>query len=217
QRVLDVGCGPGWFWASVADALPPQLDLTLSDLSEGMVEEAVERCGPLPFGHLAGVPADAMALPFADGTFDAVVAMHMFYHLADPAKGMAEAYRVLRPGGFLAVTTNGVGNMRALYALNAVFGVPPVDPAGLAFGCEAAERLMGGRFGNVVASRHPARLRVTEPEDVFLALTSYPPGDGADAAQLAALRAAIDEAFAAGGGVLDTKKESVLFLSRKDA
>ena len=217
QRVLDIGCGPGWFWASVARGLPTGLVLTLSDLSAGMVAEALERCRPLPFARVEGATADAMGLPFADGAFDAVVAMHMFYHLADPAKGIAEAHRVLRPGGLFALTTNGVGNMPALYALTAVLGVPPVDPAGLAFGCDTAERLMRTGFGNVAISRHPARLRVTEPEDVFLALTSYPPGDGADAPQLAALRAAIDAACAAGGGVLDTEKESVLFVSRKEA
>lgn len=41
-RVLDIGCGPGWFWASTANMLPEKLDLTLSDLSPGMVGEAVD-------------------------------------------------------------------------------------------------------------------------------------------------------------------------------
>ncbi len=66
-------------------------------------------------------------------------------------------------------------------------------------------------------THHPARLRVTEPEDVFLALTSYPPGDSADEAQLAAFRNAITEAFQAGNGVLEVGKESGLFISRKVA
>ncbi len=78
-------------------------------------------------------------------------------------------FRVLKPGGFLAVTTNGAGNMRALYALTTVFGSPPFDPAGAAFGYDAAERIMRAQFGNVTMTKHPARLRVTEPEDVFLA------------------------------------------------
>ena len=105
--------------------------------------------------------------------------MHMLYHLKDPAKGIAEMYRVLKPDGFLAVTTNGIGNMRKMYELTTVFGSPPHDPAAAAFGYDAAERLMRSQFGNVVMSQHPAILRVTEPEDVFLALTSYPPGEKA--------------------------------------
>ncbi len=182
-----------------------------------MVQEAVERCGPLPFASVTGQQADATALPFEDGSFDAVIAMHMLYHLPNPSKGIAEMHRVLKPGGFLAVTTNGAGNMRELYALTTVFGSPPFDPAGAAFGYDAAEQIMQAQFGNVTMTHHPARLRVTEPEDVFLALTSYPPGDSADEAQLAAFRNAITEAFQAGNGVLEVGKESGLFISRKVA
>lgn len=214
---LDVGCGPGWFWAATTNELPENLHLTLSDLSPGMVQEAVERCQSLPFASVTGQQADAGALPFEDGSFDAVIAMHMFYHLADPLKGVAEMYRVLKPGGFLAVTTNGAGNMRELYALTTVFGSAPLDPAGAAFGYDAAERFMQAQFGNVSMTQHPARLRVTEPEDVFLALTSYPPGDRADEAQLTAFRNAITGAFQAGNGVLEVGKESGLFISRKAA
>ena len=58
-------------------------------------------------------------------------------------------------------------------------------------------------------------MRITDPEDVFLALTSYPPGDSAGEAELALFRARIEDAFAAGGGVLETSKQAGLFTSRK--
>lgn len=215
DRVLDIGCGPGWFWAAAADALPERLHLTLADLSSGMVQEATERCEKLPFASVVGQVADAADLPFGDCSFDAVIAMHMLYHVPDAAAGIAEMHRVLKPGGVLAVTTNGSANMRELYELTTVFGSPPSDPAAIAFGYDTAEKLMGSRFGNVVFSEHPAWLRVTDPEDVFLALTSYPPGDAAGEPQLTAFRDAIDRAFAASGGVLETRKEVGLFLSRK--
>ena len=215
--VLDVGCGPGWFWASVAKILPEGLDLTLLDLSPGMVREAVERCTALPFGSVRGREADAANLPFEDGSFDAVIAMHMLYHLKDAARGIAEMHRVLKPGGVLAVTTNGIGNMGKLYELTTVLGSPPHDPAAVAFGYDTAERLMRLQFGNVAFSQHPASLRVTEPEDVYLALTSYPPGDEASEPELGRLRQAIAEAFREGNGVLEVDKESGLFLSRKTA
>jgi SAM-dependent methyltransferase len=217
NRILDVGCGPAWFWAATAKLLPEKLDLTLSDLSPGMVQEAIERCQALPFEQVQGRLADATALPFDDGSFDAVIAMHMLYHVASPAAGIAEMYRVLRPGGFLGVTTNGAGNMRRIYELAAVLGGSPFDPAGAAFGYDEASRLMRAQFDNVTMTQHPARLRVTEPEDVFLALTSYPPGDEASDAQLAAFRNAIAVAFHAGNGVLDVEKQSGLFVSRKAA
>jgi hypothetical protein len=78
-----------------------------------------------------------------------------------------------------------------------------------------AERLLRPQFGNVSLLSHPGGLRITEPEDVFLALTSYPPGDEASEAQLATFRDAINAAFARGNGVLEVGTEVGLFLSRK--
>lgn len=164
-------------------------------------------------GSVRGCQADAVALPFDDEAFDAVIAMHMLNHLPDPVAGIADMSRVLRPGGFLAVTTNGAGNMREIYALTTIFGSAPSDPAAEAFGFDAAERSMRSQFGNVTMSQHPAKLRITEPEDVFLALTSYPPGDGE--LQLTKFRQAIADAFKQSGGVLEVRREAALFLSRK--
>jgi SAM-dependent methyltransferase len=217
HSVLDIGCGPGWFWAATADIWPKNLNLTVSDLSPGMVQEAVERCQALPFGPVRGQQADATALPFEDGSFDAVIAMHMLYHLPEPSKGIAEMFRVLKPGGFLAVTTNGADNMREMYELTTVFGSPPSDPAAVAFGFDTAEHLLRAQFGNFTMAQHPARLRVTEPEDVFLALTSYPPGDEASETQLAEFRSAIARAFEQGNGVLEVEKQAGLFVSIKVA
>jgi ubiquinone/menaquinone biosynthesis C-methylase UbiE len=213
--VLDIGCGPGWFWASIADALPEQIDLTLADLSAGMVKEATERCGALRKWRVNGVEADATKLPFADASFDAVVAMHMLYHVPDPAVAIAEMHRVLKPGGQILVTTNGAGNTRELYALTTAFGSDGLEPVGKVFGYEQAERLLRAKFGTAQQHEHPASLRITDPDVVFMALTSYPPGDGASADQLQAFRTAIDAAFAKGNGTLETRKETAVFTARK--
>ncbi|MCX5497032.1 class I SAM-dependent methyltransferase [Kaistia dalseonensis] len=217
DRVLDVGCGPGWFWAAAEPIAPAELRLTLLDLSAGMVGEAVTRCATAGFNGVEGETADATALPFAAETFDAVIAMHMLYHVADQMTAISEAWRVLKPGGFLAVTTNGIGNMREIYALTTRLGSAPIDPAAAAFGFDDAKRLMRAAFGNVTASEHPAHLRVTEPEDLILAMTSFPPGDRASEAELQSFRGAVAEAFDAGGGVLESAKETGLFISRKAA
>lgn len=215
DRVLDIGCGPGWFWPAVAGTLPEGLDLTLADASHGMVVEALERCRALPFGTVTGRQADAADLPFEDGSFDAVIAMHMLYHVPDPAAGIAEMHRILKTGGFLAVTTNGAGNLRKLYELTTFFGGSPTEPVAAVFGFDTAERLMQAQFGNVIRSKHPATLRITDPEDVFLALTSYPPGENASKTQQIAFREAIDRAFHEGNGTIEATKEMGLFLSRK--
>ncbi len=215
ESVLDIGCGPAWFWAGSEGHFPKGLHLTLADQSEGMVKEATERCAPLGFASVTGQQADVTALPFADASFDVVIAMHMLYHVADQEKAVAELHRVLKPGGTLAVSNNGAGNLKQLYALTTVFGSPPIDPAAVAFGHERAESLLGAQFGNVTKAVCPGGLHVTDPEVVFMALTSYPPGDRASEAELEAFRREIATAFAAGNGVLDVQKDAALFLSRK--
>ncbi|MDT9600229.1 class I SAM-dependent methyltransferase [Sphingosinicella rhizophila] len=215
DRILDVGCGPAWFWEGAVDALPEGIRLTLTDLSTGMVDEAMERCASLPFAALAGQVADAASLPFEDGSFDGVIAMHMLYHVRDPAAAIAEMHRVLKPGGFLGVTTNGADNMRRLHELTAAFGGTPCDPAAAAFGFAEARTGLQDQFGNIESHVHPARLRLTNQDDIFLALTSYPPGNQADDQQLLAFKEAIRSAFAAEGGALEVQKESGLFLAKK--
>lgn len=215
--VLDVGCGPAWFWPEAMQVLPAGITLTLFDQSPGMVQEAMERCRGLAFAGLAAQTGDVAELPFADNSFDAVIAMHMLYHVADQEKALAEIRRVLKPGGTLVVTTNGIDNMRELYALTAVFGSAPHDPSADAFGLDRAQQLMRAAFGNVMLEVHPASMRVTDPETVFLALTSYPPGDTAPPDQQQAFRQAIEDAFAAGDGGIDVTKQLGVLVSRKSA
>ena len=210
-RVLDIGCGPAWFWAASQGHFPAGMHLTLADQSEGMVKEATERCAPLGFASITGQEADVAALPFADASFDVVIAMHMLYHVPDQEKAVAEMFRVLKPGGTLAVTNNGADNLRQLYALTTTLGSPPVDPAAVAFGHQRAHALLETRFGNVHHSVCPGSLHVTDPEVVYMALTSYPPGDRASDAQLTAFEDARNTPSAAEGNSVDQKAtESLL-------
>jgi SAM-dependent methyltransferase len=85
-RVLEIGAGPG-FLAAHARGARPDLRWVASDVL------------PAPWNDLA---ADGSRLPFADGSFDAVVCLDLVHHLARPREFFAESARVLRPGGRLA-------------------------------------------------------------------------------------------------------------------
>ena len=88
--VLEVGCGPGWIWEQARHGVPGDLHLMLTDLSIGMVEEAVERTRA-SFGDVDGAVVNAETLPFAAHTFDIVVANHMLYHVPDPSQAGRES------------------------------------------------------------------------------------------------------------------------------
>jgi SAM-dependent methyltransferase len=94
-RLLDVGCGPGTITAAAAARGAQAVGI---DLAAGMLELGRERHPGLDLRE-----ADAEALPFADATFDAVVGAFVLNHLPDADAAVAEAARVLAPGGRIAV------------------------------------------------------------------------------------------------------------------
>jgi SAM-dependent methyltransferase len=97
MSILDVGCGPGYVSAAAAErgAVPIGLDF-----SKEMIAIAKKMFPRIDFQE-----GDAQNLPFADKTFDRVVANFALLHLADPERAMAEANRVLKTGGRFAFTT----------------------------------------------------------------------------------------------------------------
>lgn len=109
MSVLDVGCGPGWFWAEGRQAIADGIAIVLTDISHGMVREAAERVASLSglATLITSAPADAQQLPFADHRFDIVLASHMMYHVPDPRLAVGEIRRMLKPGGRAVISTNG--------------------------------------------------------------------------------------------------------------
>jgi len=94
-HLLDVCCGPGMLAKAAIERGAHAVGLDFPEvieLAKRRVPEAEFRAG------------DAQALPFADGTFDAVVCGYGLMHVPDPEKALREIRRVLRPGGRAAVT-----------------------------------------------------------------------------------------------------------------
>jgi GT2 family glycosyltransferase/SAM-dependent methyltransferase len=95
-EVLEVGGGR----SGLARLLYPGAHVTTVD-----VDEELATAGPNQDPRVRFVVADATALPFADASFDVVTFFDVLEHIRDDARAAAEALRVLRPGGFVLVTT----------------------------------------------------------------------------------------------------------------
>jgi ubiquinone/menaquinone biosynthesis C-methylase UbiE len=96
MRVLDAGCGTGDDVRAIAQIVGTNGSVAGIDSSRTMIDEAEGRGVP---ANAAFSVADAAALPFADGAFDAVRAERLFQHLADPQPAARELRRVLAPAG----------------------------------------------------------------------------------------------------------------------
>jgi ubiquinone/menaquinone biosynthesis C-methylase UbiE len=97
--VLEIGAGSGAMAAELL-TMYPDVRLTVTDFDDEMVAAASARL--LPFGdRVTARQADATALPFPDGAFDTVLSWVMLHHTVEWEKALAEAIRVLQPGGQL--------------------------------------------------------------------------------------------------------------------
>jgi ubiquinone/menaquinone biosynthesis C-methylase UbiE len=105
-RLLDLGCGTGLFMARYVGSGGTAVGL---DISRGMIARARQRCTTCEVAV-----GTAEQIPFRDGTFDAVSSILAFSYLQEPDAMLRESFRVLKPGGTIAVCTLGRNLLTAL-------------------------------------------------------------------------------------------------------
>jgi SAM-dependent methyltransferase len=102
EQVLDVGTGSGLYFEAIQSRIPNGR-LIGADLSFGMVQRAAQQ----PLAAQVGlINSDVQALPFANHSFDVVLANHMLFHVPDINQALTELRRVLKPEGILIAATN---------------------------------------------------------------------------------------------------------------
>jgi ubiquinone/menaquinone biosynthesis C-methylase UbiE len=102
-RVLDVATGAG----HTAHAFAPHVSKVIaSDITEPMLAEARKLAKSKGHANVATAHAQAEDLPFPDGSFHLVTCRLAAHHFANPAPFVGEAYRVLTPGGTIAIVDN---------------------------------------------------------------------------------------------------------------
>lgn len=118
MRILDIATGTGLSAEAALSAVGPTGHVTAADLSPAMVEKARERLGEAR--NASVLVEDAQALSFSDETFDAVVCNLGLMFLPDPAQGLSGFRRVLRPGGYAAVSVNTVPERSYNHQINVI-------------------------------------------------------------------------------------------------
>jgi arsenite methyltransferase len=103
ERVLDIGSGPGFLAHEMAAEVGPGGAVEGVDPSESMLALAAARVAAPGAAPVGLHPGDALALPFPDGSFDAITSTQVMEYVADIPAALAEARRALRPGGRLLI------------------------------------------------------------------------------------------------------------------
>ncbi|MEK1890708.1 MAG: class I SAM-dependent methyltransferase [Phyllobacterium sp.] len=167
-RLLDVACGPG-HGAGRANARGSTA--VGVDFAPAMVEIARRNYPDIEFDE-----GDAEALAFADESFDAVICAFGLLHMAEPEKAIAEAFRVLAPGGRYAFTVWAPPERHQFYEI--VFGainthgrmdvaLPPAPPFfRFSDAAESTRVLEGSGFTRVEVNEIPLVWRYNSPEAI---------------------------------------------------
>ncbi len=120
HRVLDIATGTGVAAEAAIESIGPTGTVVATDLSPAMLERARERLGSMPNVSLA--VEDGQLLTFPDEQFDSVVCAMGLMLFPDPGRGLAEFRRVLREGGWAAVSVNTVPERAFATRVDAIIG-----------------------------------------------------------------------------------------------
>lgn len=169
-KILELGCGTGSMWAENLHLLSGGAKLTLTDISEGMLETAKKNlsCENITFQQV-----DIQNIPYSQNTFDVVIANMMLYHVPDLHKGLSEVRRVLKPGGKFYCATYGVHGIME-YVTNLLHDMNVRGQIGTSFTLQNGTESLGRHFETVLRFDREDGLAITNMDDFADYIYSMP-------------------------------------------
>ena len=213
-NIFELGCGTGEMWKHCAERIPAGWNVTLTDLSDGMLDSAWRNLVVLGRGFKFQ-RIDAQSIPYADKTFDAVIANHMLYHVPDRKLALTEIRRVLKDDGVLLASTVGENHMKEMY--NWLKRVNTNQGRGMftnPFTMESGAGQLREVFTTVDQSRYVDSLRVTEVEPLIAYIRSSIGAADISEEELKKLQSEFLSILAANNEIF-ISKDSGIFIARK--
>ena len=208
MRVLELGCGTASMWRGKDDLIRLCGEIVLSDLSEGMLEEAKQNVGTHENVSFAAV--DVQAIPFPEKSFDAVIANMMLYHVPDLGQALSEVRRVLKTGGCFYCATYGEHGIQVFLSdVLSAYGVE--NRLNRAFTLQNGEGILKRHFSHVERLDYPDSLAVTNVDDMVDYVCSLTGMTALPEIPRAEIRAALQKRMR--DGVLHVPKEYGMFIA----
>jgi ubiquinone/menaquinone biosynthesis C-methylase UbiE len=200
-------------WRENVQRIPRGWVVTLSDLSPGMVDAAWRNL-VVTGRNFKFEQIDAQSIPYPDGTFDAVIANHMLYHVPDRRKALSEMRRVLKDDGVLFTATLGLNHMREMW--EHLEGVATITRETItsAFTLENGGDQLQEFFSRVDMLRYEDNLRVTEVAALMAYIRSMTSTAEFSEEQFQVIDREFADAMKKNGEIFITKSAG-LFVARK--
>ncbi|MEG7531188.1 MAG: methyltransferase domain-containing protein, partial [Hungatella sp.] len=170
DRILEIGCGNGELWQQIAPELVEKKKVFLTDLSAGMVEDAAALLRKSGRDFFCYETADAQMLPYADHSFDLLIANHVLFYVKDIARALSEIARVMSTDGVFYCSAYGRAHMKEITELVQEFD-PRITLSEVAlydcFGLENGQTMLERQFLSVEPILYDDYLLVDEAEPLL--------------------------------------------------
>lgn len=169
QRILEIGCGNGVLWTENQALIPSDINIVLSDISEGMLRDARRNIGQ-DDERFTFEAFDCMQIPYEEHSFDLVIANHVLFYCDDPDAVFREIRRVLKPGGRFICSTYGSSHMKEISELVQQFDnriVLSAEKLYEQFGLENGQSLLERYFSEVSCVRYEDSIELDRAEPLI--------------------------------------------------
>lgn len=166
MKVLEIGCGDGTLWNNSIDIIPDNIEIVLTDISDGMLRDA-RRILNQESRKISFQVMDAQKLDYKEDTFDLVIANHVLFYCADIESACREISRVLKPGGIFIGSTYGKDHMKEISQMVKQFDnriVLSAEKLQERFGKENGKNILQPYFSRIEWIQYEDFLIVTESE-----------------------------------------------------
>ncbi|MBY6037728.1 class I SAM-dependent methyltransferase [Fictibacillus nanhaiensis] len=218
SRILELGCGSAAFWIKNKSRIRNEWNITLSDFSLGMLKDAqthLQDVSGLSFKQI-----DVETIPFAEETFDVVIANHMLYHVPNRQKALSEIRRILKPSGVFYSSTIGLNHLKEFgdlisnYTSKLDYGSAYSHAE--AFGLENGERQLKPFFDSVTLKSFPGDLNISNTDAIitYILSSETPAAKALYGETLCGFKQYLEKQKEKNGGYIHITKASGLFVSR---
>lgn len=172
MNILELGCGSGTFWTVNRDKLPPDINVTITDISEGMIRDAkrnITNSGLAQYNFSYNT-TDCCNIPYPDNSFDIVIANHVLFYCNPVTKAVNEIHRVLKSGGRLICSTYSSRHMQEINQLVSDFDsriVLSADRLYTIFGLDNGCQLLNNDFKQIEKKIYKDSLIVDKAEPLI--------------------------------------------------
>ena len=169
MKILEIGCGNGALWTENLSKLPDNVSVLLSDISEGMLRDARRNIGSEDPRFTFQV-IDCHELPFADDSFDLVIAGHVLFYCDNLALACSEIARVMKPSGTFLSSTYGRKHMKEITDLVQAFDnriVLAAENLYERFGLENGAELLEPHFKEIACFRYEDGIIINHAEPLI--------------------------------------------------